>query len=163
MKQKSVNDKSSNNKNAKNISVKTARKSKAEKDKYAFINKMHPTSRIPLTRGQKAADKLTRVAGSWGFIIGFLIFIIAWMIFNTAWLVFGNAWDSYPFILLNLALSCLAAIQAPVILMSQNRSAERDRVRAQYDYAVNVKAENEIEDIKHQLNRIEEHMMKRRN
>lgn len=110
---------------------------------------------IPMTFGQKAADKLTKYAGSWTFIIGFLILIIIWMAANTAWLLFNKIWDPYPFILLNLVLSCLAAIQAPVILMSQNRSAERDRIRSEYDYAVNRKAAKEIQSIDKQLDRLE--------
>jgi uncharacterized membrane protein len=114
-----------------------------------------------LTTGQKAADWITRWAGSWTFIISFGIFLILWMIVNVSWLIFGRIWDPYPFILLNLVLSCLAAVQAPIILMSQNRQMERDRARAEYDYAVNRKAEKEITDIQKQLNRIEKVMMKR--
>lgn len=111
------------------------------------------TGLIPLTIGQKAADKLTKYAGSWAFIISFVFFLVLWMIVNIyAWI---GSWDPYPFILLNLVLSCLAAIQAPIILMSQNRSAEKDRQRAEYDYAVNRKAERENLQIIKQLNRIE--------
>ena len=113
----------------------------------------------PLTFGQKAADWIAKWAGSWYFIIGFFILLAFWMAVNTTWILFRNIWDPYPFILLNLALSCLAAIQAPIILMSQNRAAERDRKRAEYDYATNRKAEREILDIKKQLNRIEGKMM----
>lgn len=111
-----------------------------------------------LTIGQKAADGVAKWAGSWYFIIGFFIFLLSWIGINTVWFVFRKIWDPYPFILLNLALSCLAAIQAPVILMSQNRAAERDRQRAEYDYATNRRAEREIIDIKKQLNRIENKM-----
>lgn len=116
----------------------------------------HP-NRLPTTFGQKASDKLTQVAGSWGFILGFFLFLVVWMIINAIWLT-HNSWDPYPFILLNLVLSCLAAIQAPIILMSQNREAQKDRQRAQYDYAVNRKAEREIEQIQEQLKRIEKKM-----
>ena len=99
-----------------------------------------------LTFGQKAADNVTKWAGSWTFIISFLAVLVLWMLTNIyAWI---NTWDPYPFILLNLVLSCIAAIQAPIILMSQNRSAQKDRQRAEYDYAVNRKAEREIEEIK---------------
>ena len=105
------------------------------------------------TFGQKAADNLARGAGSWTFIIAFLIFLIVWMSTNIyAWV---NSWDPYPFILLNLVLSTVAAIQAPIILMSQNRGAQRDRVMAEYDHKVNVKAEKEIEHIQKQLDRME--------
>jgi len=97
-----------------------------------------------LTFGQRAADNLAKWAGSWVFIVSFFVFLVLWMAVNTVWLIFGRVWDIYPFILLNLVLSCLAAIQAPIILMSQNRSSERDRARAEYDYAVNRRAEKEI-------------------
>jgi CRP/FNR family cyclic AMP-dependent transcriptional regulator len=107
--------------------------------------------------GERAADGLARYAGSWGFIIGFLVFLVVWMMINIyAWV---ETWDPYPFILLNLVLSCLAAIQAPVILMSQNRQAEKDRKKSEYDYQVNRKAEREIEAIMKQLNRIEKRML----
>ncbi len=127
---------------------------KSKKD-LSFIHLEHPTFRVPTTFGQRLADWITKWAGSWAFIIGFLIFLALWMALNTSWIIFGKSWDPYPFILLNLALSCLAAIQAPIILMSQNREAQKDRLRAQYDYAVNRKAEREIEEIRAQLNRIE--------
>ena len=111
-----------------------------------------------LSFGQRAADVLSRSAGSWTFIIGFFVFLIFWMMVNVyAWI---NAWDPYPFILLNLVLSCLAAIQAPVILMSQNRQAEKDRLKVGYDYKVNRRAEREIQDIQKQLNRIEKKLNK---
>jgi len=105
------------------------------------------------TFGQRSADRLTTWAGSWTFILIFLGFLVVWMIVNIyAWI---RTWDPYPFILLNLVLSCLAALQAPVILMSQNRQAHRDRLKSEYDYAVNRKAEREIQELKKQLNRIE--------
>jgi len=113
---------------------------------------------IPLrgarTTGQKAADWLTKWAGSWTFIIIFTIFIILWMFVNGYYLIRykqGGAFDPYPFILLNLALSCLAALQAPIILMSQNRQAQRDRLKAEFDYRINKKAEKEIREIKKTL------------
>lgn len=108
------------------------------------------------TVGQKAADWVTKWAGSWYFIIGFFIFLIIWMILNTYFLLFGE-WDSYPFILLNLVLSCLAAVQAPIILMSQNRAAQKDRLRAEFDFRINKKAEREIKEIK---NLLRSHLMK---
>ena len=113
----------------------------------------HPNA-LPTTRGQRAADRLTKIAGSWSFIIGFLIFLVLWMMTNVIWLEY-QSWDPYPFILLNLVLSSFAAFQAPIILMSQNRENERDRQRAEYDYAVNRKAEREIEEIKKSVERIE--------
>ncbi len=105
-----------------------------------------------LTIGQRYADLLTKHAGSWWFIIGLLAFLVIWMIVNVIVLIKG--WDPYPFILLNLILSCLAAMQAPIILMSQNREVERDRQRSEYDYAVNRKAEREIEDMQRDLHEI---------
>ena len=107
--------------------------------------------RVQKTLGQKAADFLTKWAGSWVFIILFFIFIGIWMTTNGYFLlqyIKGDLTDPYPFILLNLALSCLAAIQAPVILMSQNRQLQRDRVKVDYDYHINKKAEKEIREIK---------------
>lgn len=118
----------------------------------------HPVSRHKWTIGQRAADKLTVFAGSWTFIFLLFVFLFAWIIVNIMMVIYR--WDPYPFILLNLILSCLAAIQAPIILMSQNREAQRDRLRAQYDYRVNKKAEKEIQDIQQQLNRIEEKLFK---
>ena len=119
----------------------------------------HP-NKLPTTFGQRAADKLTKLAGSWAFILSFLFVLILWIFTNVyAWV---NSWDPYPFILLNLLLSCIAAIQAPIILMSQNRESQTDRQRAEYDYLVNRKAEREIEQIQNQLKRIEEKLNKRR-
>jgi uncharacterized membrane protein len=107
----------------------------------------------PRTFSQRAADNIAKWAGSWVFIIGFLIFLGIWMAANVyAWI---NAWDPYPFILLNLVLSCIAALQAPVILMSQNRQSQKDRVKAEYDYRVNRKAEKYIEDILKRVKKIE--------
>jgi uncharacterized membrane protein len=110
------------------------------------------------TAGQKAADALTKYMGSWMFILLFFFFLALWVLLNAYFLIEyheGNPFDPYPFILLNLILSSLAAIQAPIILMSQNREAQRDRLKAEYDYKVNRKAEKEIEELKKQLDRIE--------
>lgn len=103
--------------------------------------------------GQKAADALSIWAGSWIFIGLFMLTLIVWVWVNIYYLA-TNPFDPYPFILLNLFLSMLAAIQAPIILMSQNRSSERDRMRAEYDYAVNRKAEKEIRAIQKDLEMI---------
>lgn len=96
------------------------------------------------TVGQRLADNVAAVGGSWAFIIGFGVALTLWMSWNVATGVFGLAFDPYPFIFLNLMLSMLAAIQAPVIMMSQNRSAQRDRENAEHDYVVNLRAELEI-------------------
>ena len=106
------------------------------------------------TFGQKAADNLTKWAGSWAFILTFFGFLVFWIIINGYFLMQygkGQPFDPYPFILLNLVLSCLAAIQAPIILMSQNRTTQRDRFKAQFDYRINKKAEQEIREIKNLL------------
>jgi len=126
---------------------------------------IRPLFRTPRTIGQRAADALTKWAGSWTFIIIFFIFLGIWMSTNGIFVLKymnGNLTDPYPFILLNLALSCLAAIQAPIILMSQNRGSQRDRLQAQYDYAVNRKAEKEIQELKAQLTRIESHLSRKK-
>jgi uncharacterized membrane protein len=107
----------------------------------------------PRNIGQRAADGIAKWAGSWMFIILFLGFLGLWMVVNVyAWI---NTWDPYPFILLNLVLSCIAALQAPVILMSQNRQSQKDRTKVEYDYKVNRKAEKGIEKILKKLAAIE--------
>lgn len=93
--------------------------------------------------GDRLADAIARVGGSWSFIVGFLVFLAIWALLN-AWLLGRGAFDPYPFIFLNLMLSMLAALQAPIIMMSQNRQAEHDRLDAAHDYQVNLKAEIEI-------------------
>lgn len=105
-----------------------------------------------LTFGQRAADSLARFAGSWVFIILFFLMLAFWIFLNTV--ILDKPYDIYPFILLNLILSCLAAIQAPVIMMSQNRQEEKDRMRAKNDYKVNLKSEIIIEDIHQKLDQI---------
>ena len=102
-----------------------------DKEKYTF--------------GQKAADAIAKFAGSWAFIFSFVGVLAAWMVINI--ILAAKAFDPYPFILLNLVLSCVAAIQAPLIMMSQNRQEEKDRRRAENDYKVNLKTEIMIEDI----------------
>lgn len=96
-----------------------------------------------LSFGQKIADKVAAFGGSWTFIITFFVFIMFWMAINV-WLLTTKSFDPYPFILLNLILSCLAAIQAPIIMMSQNRQEQKDRQRGEHDYKINLKAELEI-------------------
>ena len=96
-----------------------------------------------ISTGQRIADKVASFGGSWTFIISFLVFIFIWIAINIFWLANKN-FDPYPFILLNLILSCLASFQAPVIMMSQNRQEEKDRDRAKKDYMINLKSELEI-------------------
>lgn len=97
----------------------------------------------PLTTGQRIADQVARFGGSWTFITAFFSFLLLWMIINI-WVLASKPFDPYPFILLNLILSCLAAIQAPIIMMSQNRQEQKDRLRGEHDFKVNLKAELEI-------------------
>jgi uncharacterized membrane protein len=99
--------------------------------------------RSGLSAGDRLADSIARVGGSWSFIIGFIVFLASWAVLNVL-LLGRDSFDPYPFIFLNLLLSMLAALQAPVIMMSQNRQAERDRIDASHDYEVNLKAEIEI-------------------
>lgn len=109
---------------------------------------------VKSTLGQKAADRVAEVIGSWKFIIIQMVVLLLWMVVNAAaWI---NHWDPYPFILLNLVLSFQAAFAAPVIMMSQNRTAERDRKKAEADLATDRKAEREIEELQAQLKEIEQ-------
>ena len=105
-----------------------------------------------LTFGEKAADALAKFAGSWFFIISFCLFLIGWIALNLYLLY--NPFDPYPFILLNLILSCLASIQAPLIMMSQNRQEEKDRRRAESGYKTGLKTEIIIEDIHYKLDKL---------
>ena len=120
----------------------------------------HPVFKQELTLGQRYADKVTAAVGSWYFIIGLFIFMALWMTAN-ALLLINKSWDPYPFILLNFVLSCLAAVQAPVILMSQNRTTQKDRVRSEYDYSVNRKAEREIQEIQKSIKSLRRSIKKR--
>jgi len=109
-----------------------------------------------LSFGERLSDRIAEVGGSWGFILSFGIFLLLWIIGNSL-VLYGHPFDPYPYILLNLLLSCLAAIQAPIIMMSQHRQEARDRLRSENDYRVNLKAELEIrhlhEKIDHLLSR----------
>jgi uncharacterized membrane protein len=106
-----------------------------------------------LTTGQKAADKMAEFAGSWKFIIFFVIVVLAWGIINTRW-VLGTPFDPYPYVFLNLVLACIASIQAPVIMMSQNREAQKDRLRAENEYLINMKSEIILEDLHMKIDNI---------
>ncbi|GAB3414970.1 DUF1003 domain-containing protein [Niabella aquatica] len=113
-----------------------------------------------LTVGQIIADKVAAFGGSWTFIIIFFLFILVWMAINM-WILTKKAFDPYPFILLNLILSCLAAIQAPIIMMSQNRQEEKDRRRAEHDYKINLKAELEIKLLSEKIDHLLVHQNKK--
>lgn len=116
------------------------------------VNVLHEEQ---LTLGQRLADRLAVVAGSWSFILSFLGLIMVWVGINSFLLV-TRPWDPYPFILLNLVLSLLAGLQAPVIMMSQNRQEGKDRIKAEHDYEVNLKAEMEIEGLHQKLDTLRE-------
>jgi uncharacterized membrane protein len=109
-----------------------------------------------LTFGEQLSDRIASFGGSWRFIITFGAILVAWIILNAA-LLWNRGFDPYPFILLNLILSCLAALQAPVIMMSQNRAEARDRLRAEHDYKINLKAELEIRHLHEKI----DHLLRR--
>lgn len=111
-----------------------------------------------LSFGQRASDTLTKFCGSWYFIIFTLSIMAVWITVNISMWIFH--WDPYPFILLNFVLSTISALQAPIILMSQNRAAERDRIAASYDFMVNMKAEQEIQDMQKDLEEIKKMLRK---
>ncbi|MBU6158898.1 MAG: DUF1003 domain-containing protein [Bacteroidetes bacterium] len=113
-----------------------------------------------LTFGQKVADSVAAFGGSWIFIISFFLFILIWIAINI-WAFANKPFDPYPFILLNLILSCLAAIQAPIIMMSQNRQEEKDRRRAEHDYKINLKAELEIKLLSEKIDHLLVHQNKK--
>ncbi len=116
------------------------------------VNDIHDRQ---LTVGERLADQLADVAGSWNFILSFLGLVLLWIGINS-FLLLTRPWDPYPFILLNLILSLLAGIQAPVIMMSQNRQESKDRIRAEHDYEVNLKAEMEIESLHEKIDTLRE-------
>lgn len=129
-----------------------------EDEKLIIENLMHPPAEM-LTRGQKISDRVARFGGSWSFIISFLILLIAWIVYNSA--ASGDAvFDPFPFILMNLILSCIAALQAPIIMMSQNRQEEKDRQRSENDYMINLKAEIEIRSLHQKIDLLQEEQIK---
>ncbi len=113
-----------------------------------------------LTFGQRLADKVAAFGGSWTFITTFFSFILIWMMINI-WILATKPFDPFPFILLNLILSCLAAIQAPIIMMSQNRQEQKDRQRGEHDYQINLKAELEIKLLSEKIDHLLVHQNKK--
>jgi uncharacterized membrane protein len=121
-------------------------------------NLLHPPAEV-LSPGQNISDKVARFGGSWKFIIAFGIVLSLWIVFN-ALIVVKYRFDPYPFILMNLILSCIAALQAPVIMMSQNRKEEKDRMRSENDYLVNLKAEMQIRSLHQKMDILLEDQIK---
>ncbi|MBS1533985.1 MAG: DUF1003 domain-containing protein [Bacteroidetes bacterium] len=117
-----------------------------------IVNQIDDTP-TQLTFGQRVADRVADFGGSWTFIISFCFFILVWICLNVYWFA-NKGFDPYPFILLNLILSCIAALQAPVIMMSQNRQEEKDRERARNDYMINLKSELEIRMLHEKLDHL---------
>lgn len=132
----------------------------AIRDNSILSENIKENSSKPLTTGDRIADKVASFGGSWTFIISFFIFLLAWMFLNF-WMLHNKGFDPYPFILLNLILSCLAAIQAPIIMMSQNRQEDKDRDRAEHDYKINLKAELEIKLLSEKIDHLLVHQNKK--
>lgn len=129
-----------------------------EDEKLIIENLVNPPLDV-LSKGQKISDKVAHFGGSWYFIIGFFIVLSAWILYNSS--VPGkDAFDPYPYILMNLILSCIAALQAPIIMMSQNRVEEKDRKRSENDYLINLKAELEIRSLHQKIDLLLEEQIK---
>ena len=129
-----------------------------EEEKLIVENLLHPPKEI-LTRGQSISDKVARFGGSWKFIISFSVIITVWVLFNTL-TPKRDDFDPYPFILMNLVLSAIAALQAPIIMMSQNRKEEKDRKRSENDYLINLKAELEVRGLHQKIDLLLEEQIK---
>ncbi len=129
-----------------------------EEEKLIVDNLLHPPKEV-LSRGQRISDKVARFGGSWNFIISFSLILLVWVLFNT-FMPLKEHFDPFPFILMNLILSCIAALQAPIIMMSQNRQEEKDRMRGENDYMVNMKAELEIRSLHQKLDLLLEEQIK---
>jgi uncharacterized membrane protein len=128
--------------------------------RLAVSRPIHREFEASLTVGQRLADHVAKIGGSWWFISGFVVFLVAWALLNLV--VLAKPFDPYPFIFLNLLLSMLAAIQAPVIMMSQNRQATHDRLQAGQDFEINLKAELEILALHVKIDRLIEKLAKTR-
>ena len=133
-------------------------KKSIDDEELIIQNLLNPPKDI-LSKGQKISDKVARFGGSWAFIISFFIILILWILFNTISPT-KDDFDPYPFILMNLILSCIAALQAPIIMMSQNRQEEKDRKRSENDYLINLKAELEIRAMNQKIDLLLEEQIK---
>lgn len=129
-----------------------------EVENLIIQNLLNPPKEI-VTRGQNISDKVARFGGSWFFIISFLLLLTVWILFNVL-VPKGDEFDPYPFILMNLVLSCVAALQAPIIMMSQNRQEEKDRKRSENDYLINLKAELEVRALNQKLDLLVQEQIK---
>ncbi len=129
-----------------------------EEEKLIVENLLHPPKET-LTRGQSISDKVARFGGSWKFIISFSVILTVWVLFNTL-TPKKDDFDPYPFILMNLFLSGIAALQAPIIMMSQNRKEEKDRKRSENDYLINLKAELEVRSLHQKIDLLLEEQIK---
>ena len=127
-------------------------------EKLIINNLLHPPQDL-LTKGQKISDKVAKFGGSWAFIISFFVILTSWILFNTLTPIKDN-FDPYPFILMNLILSCIAALQAPIIMMSQNRVEEKDRMRSENDYLINLKSELAIRALHEKMDLLLEEQIK---
>jgi uncharacterized membrane protein len=129
-----------------------------EEEKLMVNNLLHPPTEI-LTKGQSISDKVAAFGGSWKFIISFSVILSCWILFNT-FSPQADQFDPYPFILMNLVLSAIAALQAPIIMMSQNRKEEKDRKRSENDYLINLKAELEVRSLHQKIDLLLEEQIK---
>jgi len=129
-----------------------------ESEELIIHNLLNPPEEV-ITPGQKVSDRVAQFGGSWKFIILFGIVLTVWIVFN-AIAVAGFAFDPFPFILMNLILSCIAALQAPIIMMSQNRQEEKDRKRSENDYLINLKAEMQIRGLHQKMDLLLEEEIK---
>ncbi len=129
-----------------------------DEEQLIINNLLHPPT-DKLSKGQIISDKVANFGGSWAFIISFFVVLVIWIIFNT--IALNNLiFDPYPFILMNLILSCIAALQAPIIMMSQNRQEEKDRKRSENDYLINMKSELEIRALNQKIDLLLEEQIK---
>lgn len=129
-----------------------------DEEQLIINNLLHPPT-DKLSKGQIISDKVANFGGSWAFIISFFVVLVIWIIFNT--IALNNlVFDPYPFILMNLILSCIAALQAPIIMMSQNRQEEKDRKRSENDYLINMKSELEIRALNQKIDLLLEEQIK---
>jgi len=133
-------------------------KNALKEEELIIENLLHPPTEI-LSRGQRVSDKVARFGGSWKFILLFGVILAGWILYN-AYVPKQDVFDPYPFILMNLILSCIAALQAPVIMMSQNRQEEKDRMRGENDYLINLKAEIEIRSLHQKIDVLLEEQIK---